>query len=121
MPKNLDSTPMNMDDQGQSLILAVEGMTCASCAARIERKLKAVPGVTNAAVNFPAQKAYIQTDAAPDLGALEEAIKRPAIPPSPILLNPRFPSCTLRSNASWAGGWFWADFSSSISSWNTSS
>jgi P-type Cu+ transporter len=32
--------------------LSIEGMTCASCVGRIERALKAVPGVTDAAVNL---------------------------------------------------------------------
>jgi len=46
----------------RSLMLSIGGMTCASCAARIERRLKAVPGVVDAAVNFASQKAYIQVD-----------------------------------------------------------
>jgi Cu+-exporting ATPase len=41
------------------VILSIEGMTCASCAARIERKLKATPGVREASVNFASQKAYV--------------------------------------------------------------
>jgi Cu+-exporting ATPase len=43
-------------------ILTIEGMSCASCAATIERQLKKVPGVTGASVNFASQKAYVQTD-----------------------------------------------------------
>ncbi|HEY6918326.1 MAG TPA: heavy metal-associated domain-containing protein, partial [Tabrizicola sp.] len=35
-----------------TLALPVSGMTCASCAGRVERALKAVPGVSSAAVNL---------------------------------------------------------------------
>jgi Cu+-exporting ATPase len=43
-------------------MLSIGGMSCASCAARIERRLRAVPGVTAAAVNFASQKAYVRVD-----------------------------------------------------------
>jgi P-type Cu+ transporter len=38
--------------------LAISGMTCASCAARVERKLGAIPGVT-VSVNFATEKATV--------------------------------------------------------------
>lgn len=75
--------------QPQSVILAVEGMTCASCAARIERKLKGVPGVQNAAVNFASQKAYIQTAAAPDVAALEAAVEKAGYSAKPYMAEPK--------------------------------
>ncbi len=37
--------------------LSIEGMTCASCVGRVEKALKATPGVRDAAVNLPAFKA----------------------------------------------------------------
>ena len=39
--------------------LAIEGMTCASCVGRVERALKAVPGVTAAAVNLATNRAQV--------------------------------------------------------------
>ena len=42
-----------------SVELALGGMTCAACAARIERQLNKVPGV-EAAVNFAAERAYVR-------------------------------------------------------------
>ncbi|MGG4603905.1 heavy metal translocating P-type ATPase [Paenalcaligenes sp. Me131] len=39
--------------------LSVEGMTCASCVGRVERALKAVPGVNEAAVNLATERATI--------------------------------------------------------------
>ncbi len=42
--------------------LPVEGMTCASCAARIERGLGRIEGVGEARVNFAAQTATVLYD-----------------------------------------------------------
>ena len=36
----------------QDITLDIHGMTCASCAGRVEKALKAVPGVTGAEVNL---------------------------------------------------------------------
>ena len=43
----------------QNVDLDIEGMTCASCVRRIEAALKAVPGVTGAAVNFATGRATV--------------------------------------------------------------
>ena len=40
--------------------LAIEGMTCASCVARIEKALKAVPGVSEASVNLATERATVR-------------------------------------------------------------
>src|SRR5262252_8004201 len=42
--------------------LPVTGMTCAACAARIEKNLKRAPGVKSAAVNFATNRARIDFD-----------------------------------------------------------
>jgi len=39
--------------------LALEGMTCASCARRIERGLSKVPGVAEASVNLATERASV--------------------------------------------------------------
>ena len=44
--------------------LAVEGMTCASCVGRVEKALKAVPGVMEAAVNLATERATVRGVAA---------------------------------------------------------
>ncbi|MGU3469426.1 copper ion binding protein, partial [Methylobacterium sp. C33D] len=41
-------------------LLAVEGMSCASCVGRVERALAAVPGVTGAGDNLAAGRAAIR-------------------------------------------------------------
>ena len=43
-------------------VLALEGMTCASCAMRIEKGLKKVPGVKDASVNFATEQATVTYD-----------------------------------------------------------
>ncbi len=43
-------------------VLALEGMTCASCAMRIEKGLKKVPGVKDASVNFASEQATVTYD-----------------------------------------------------------
>ena len=42
---------------------SVQGMTCASCVARVERALRAVPGVQDASVNFATNQARVTYDA----------------------------------------------------------
>ena len=48
-----------------ALELAIEGMSCASCVGRIEKALKAVPGVAEVAVNLATEKAVVQGGADP--------------------------------------------------------
>lgn len=45
------------------LDLPVSGMTCASCAGRVERALRAVPGVQDASVNLASEQARVQLSA----------------------------------------------------------
>lgn len=47
----------------QELELGIEGMTCASCVNRVEKVLKAVPGVRNATVNLATERANVITAA----------------------------------------------------------
>ncbi|MES2935464.1 MAG: heavy metal translocating P-type ATPase [Pseudomonadota bacterium] len=68
-----------MNDSSNSLTLPIVGMTCASCVMRVEKALKAVPGVIAASVNLATEKASIQTEsdgAPPNAGALTAAIKK---------------------------------------------
>ncbi|WKB55087.1 heavy metal translocating P-type ATPase [Eleftheria terrae] len=54
----------------------IEGMTCASCVARVERALRAVPGVAEASVNLATEAAQVQADAAVALPALRSAVEK---------------------------------------------
>src|SRR5690606_30269755 len=68
----------------QDVQLDIQGMTCASCATRIERKLNKLPGV-EATVNFATEKARVQssTVAVAELIAAVEAAGYHATPPAP--------------------------------------
>ncbi len=47
------------DHQGASVSLMIEGMSCASCVARIEKAIRAVPGVSDVAVNLATERAEV--------------------------------------------------------------
>ena len=47
----------------QAVDLQIGGMTCASCAGRIEKALRQVPGVQAASVNLATEQAQIEADA----------------------------------------------------------
>lgn len=61
--------------------LEIGGMTCASCANRIEKKLNRLDGVT-ASVNYATEKATVTAPTAsmPDCSSTRS--RRPATPPS---------------------------------------
>ncbi|MGO1117511.1 heavy metal translocating P-type ATPase [Rhodovibrionaceae bacterium A322] len=43
-------------------LLTIQGMTCASCVARVEKALEAVPGVASSSINFASGKAIVQVN-----------------------------------------------------------
>jgi cation-transporting ATPase V/Cu+-exporting ATPase len=70
----------NMSDQfldrHQIYDLDVDGMTCGSCAARIQKTLAKQPGVTHADVNFATGRARVSVDDTFDLLAVQSAVER---------------------------------------------
>ncbi len=56
------------------LILDIEGMTCASCVARVEKKLSAVPGVS-ASVNLATETARVRAEHEVDPALLVDAVR----------------------------------------------
>lgn len=60
----------------QEFSLPIEGMTCASCVARVERSLATVPGVTEASVNLATEAANVRADGSVALGALRRAVEK---------------------------------------------
>src|SRR3954452_12226622 len=56
-PETAESPPVA--EATQTAELAVTGMTCASCVMRVEKRLKKVPGVTEAAVNLATERATV--------------------------------------------------------------
>ncbi|MBI3024528.1 MAG: heavy-metal-associated domain-containing protein, partial [Candidatus Tectomicrobia bacterium] len=63
----------------ETLELPVGGMTCASCAARIEKQLSGLEGVVSASVNLATERATVAYDAR----KLSPARRRPEIEPRP--------------------------------------
>jgi Cu+-exporting ATPase len=57
--------------------LPISGMTCASCAGRVERALNKVPGVKSVSVNLANERAHVETQGGVDsallIGAVEKA------------------------------------------------
>ncbi|WP_112662756.1 heavy metal translocating P-type ATPase [Microvirga flavescens] len=65
--------------------LAIEGMTCASCVARVEKALKAVPGVAEASVNLATERAMVRHPAGiVTAQALEHAVHNVGYETRPI-------------------------------------
>jgi len=55
------------DEATAALQFDIRGMTCASCVARVEKALRAVPGVVDASVNLATEKASVRgVDVQPD-------------------------------------------------------
>src|SRR5713226_3565021 len=80
-----DSKPWIEEKVGESLprpdsmtesrtTLALEGMTCASCAMRIEKGLKKVPGVKEASVNLASEQASVTYD--PTQTTVEQMVQK---------------------------------------------
>src|SRR5271170_356830 len=68
-------TGMTPSPGSQEVELAVQGMTCAACAARVEKKLSALDDVT-AAVNFATGRATVTAPASVPVARLVEAVEQ---------------------------------------------
>ncbi len=68
--------------------LPIAGMTCASCAGRVEKSLAKVPGVTSVSVNLATEQARVQAPA-DSLPALIEAVEQAgySVPSHSVELN----------------------------------
>lgn len=64
--------------------LAIGGMTCASCVARVEKVLKRVPGVQDVSVNLATERAHILADGAVPVATLREAVGKAGYTASPV-------------------------------------
>ncbi len=73
----------------QTIMLQVGGMTCASCALRVEKGLKKVPGVADAAVNLATERAQVTYDpATADVAALVKKIEATGYTATPVITAP---------------------------------
>src|SRR5215470_5512869 len=84
--------PQSASREEARATLSLEGMTCASCAMRIEKGLKKVPGVRDATVNFATEQATVTFD--PTQTGIEQMVQKvdavgykatPLVQPAPKL------------------------------------
>jgi Cu+-exporting ATPase len=64
--------------------LGIEGMTCASCVARVEKSLRKVEGVEEVAVNLATNRARVKMHGDVDPAALEDRVERAGYKAVPI-------------------------------------
>lgn len=69
----------------RTLELKIEGMTCASCVGRVERALRAAPGVLQAQVNLATERATVTILEGADPAALAAAVEKVGYHATPIL------------------------------------
>ena len=62
--------------QDNSLTLPIEGMTCASCSARVERALQRVPGVQQVSVNLATESAAVELASPVSAATLSQAVHK---------------------------------------------
>lgn len=71
-----------------TVTLAVEGMTCAACTGRVERVLKAQPGVASATANLATRQAQVVLWGDADPAALAAVVTRAGYQASPLTETP---------------------------------
>ncbi|WP_080400773.1 heavy metal translocating P-type ATPase [Burkholderia ubonensis] len=64
--------------------LEIEGMTCASCVARVEKALANVPGVTRASVNLATERATVDAAAGVATAQLVDAVRQAGYQATPV-------------------------------------
>lgn len=58
------------------LTFKIKGMTCASCVARVEKALKAVPGVASASLNLATERATVRADPDTSFESIYQAVEK---------------------------------------------
>ncbi|MGO4327744.1 heavy metal translocating P-type ATPase [Cupriavidus sp. 2TAF22] len=88
----------------QAIDLSISDMTCASCVARVERALKAVPGVVDAQVNLATEQAAVTVlRGAVDAAALAAAVTRAGYGAVPVSSGQ--PAGAAPGEGFWSGPW----------------
>lgn len=68
----------------EHLTLAVEGMTCAACTGRVERVLRAVPGVAGAVANLATRRVEVELWERMDPARLSAVVAKAGYPAQPL-------------------------------------
>ncbi|CAB3755229.1 heavy metal translocating P-type ATPase [Paraburkholderia humisilvae] len=72
--------------------LAISGMTCASCAMRVEKALSKVSGVASASVNLATEKARVQLNGESDIDRLIAAVEKAGYHATPLVAETAVPT-----------------------------
>lgn len=68
--------PAELQPFAAEYTLKIDGMTCASCVARVEKALERVPGVQSASVNLATEKALVKTQTVLPAQSLADAVRK---------------------------------------------
>jgi Cu+-exporting ATPase len=68
--------PAELQPAAADYSLKIDGMTCASCVARVEKAISRVPGVQSAAVNLATEKASVTADPGVSPQLLADAVRK---------------------------------------------
>lgn len=68
--------PSTSSANNKAFQLDIEGMSCASCVNRVEKALRAVPGVAEASVNLATERASVQADSSVQPDQLAAAVTK---------------------------------------------
>jgi Cu+-exporting ATPase len=94
------SAPAPDSPSAPPLTLEIEGMSCASCVARVERALTEVPGVRSASVNLATERAEVVATPGVAAATLEEAVRRAGYT---ARATPGEPALEASAGLPWAG------------------
>jgi cation-transporting ATPase V/Cu+-exporting ATPase len=92
-----DPAPSGTDQ----LDFEVEGMTCGSCAVRVQRVLGRQPGVASAEVNFATGKARVASEGPVEIGGLQAAVERIGYRISPVEPGRKAEDAEARAEEAW--------------------
>ncbi|MCO8589744.1 heavy metal translocating P-type ATPase [Burkholderia multivorans] len=67
-----------------TVLLDIDGMTCASCVSRVEKALAKVPGVTRASVNLATERATVEASLDVSAARLVEAVEQAGYQATPV-------------------------------------
>ena len=69
------------------IVVPIDGMTCASCVARVEKMLRRADGVTQVDVNLATEQAYVHQSGGADAAALEAVVRKAGYEVPHLTLN----------------------------------
>ncbi|MGF6259946.1 Cu+-exporting ATPase [Paraburkholderia youngii] len=83
-PADAAASPSPSPSLTRVVELDIGGMTCASCASRVEKALTRLPGVARASVNLATERARVESDATLAPQQLAEAVRKAGYEATPV-------------------------------------